>query len=80
MLNVKLYAILALALAFVSAAPAQAGNTFQWPSAPQYSSAAPGYEAYASSRNRRRLPSASISTPAPKRPVMTGHTGHHRGH
>jgi hypothetical protein len=89
MLNSKIYAIFALAVVFASAAPAQAGNSFQWPSmnqtAHQYStSTAPGYEAFGYVRNRgryRRLPSATINTPAPSpRPVMTAHTGHHIGH
>ena len=91
MFNSKMYAILAVALAVAVAAPAQAGWN-AWQSLPitqtarQQPTVTPeaGYEAYASGRKRaqyRRLPSATVSTPAPsQRPAMTGHTGHHPGH
>lgn len=87
MFNSKMYAIFALALGVAVAAPAQAGwNAWNAPllaqTAPQQPIVAPepGYEAYASARNRyRRLPSADIGTPA-HRPAMTGHTLHHPGH
>lgn len=91
MFNSKMYAILALALASVGAAPAQAGwNGWQWMSvnerAHQHSSIAPelAYEASAYVRSRaryRRLPSARTYLRSPsQRPAMTGHTGHHPGH
>ena len=91
MFNSKTHAILALALGVAVAAPAQAGwNAWQSPpitgTARQQPTVVPepGYESYASARKRaryRRLPSATISTPAPSnRPAMTGHTLHHPGH
>jgi hypothetical protein len=91
MFNSKIYAILALALVFAGAAPAQAGwNGWQWMSinekTHQHSTIAPaaGDRAFAYVRDwgrYRRLPKARIGTPSPtQRPVMTGHTSHHPGH
>jgi hypothetical protein len=93
MFNSKMYATLALALPFIGAAPAQAGwNAWNAPplteTARQQPTVAPepGYEAFAAARKRvrtvraRRSPSATIGTPAPSRPSMTGHTLHHPGH
>ena len=80
MFNSKIYAIFALAVVFASAAPAQAGNSFQWPSmnetAHQYSSTAPGYEAFGYVRKRGQ----TISTPAPSKRPVVGHTGHIGGY
>ena len=87
MFNSKIYATLAVALPFAVAAPAQAGwNAWQYPIAETARqqptiAPAPGYEAFASVRDRgryRRLPSAGIATPS-KRPVV-GHTGHIGGY
>lgn len=89
MFNSKMCAILAVALGVAVVAPAQAGWN-AWNSPPTTGTAreqpsvatapAPesGYEVYARVR-KRRLPSATHSTPA-HRPVMTGHTLHHPGH
>lgn len=86
MFNSKLYAIVALALGVAVAAPAQAGwNAWNAPpitgTARQQVAPEPGYEAYGSARKRaRRLPNATIRTPAPSQRPVTGHTGHHPGH
>ena len=83
MFNSKTYAILALALTFAGAAPAQAGwDGWQWMTTlekarPQQSTVAPtpGYESFAYAPDRRRY----RRVPSP-RPAMTGHTFHHPGH
>lgn len=86
MFNPKIYGILALALAFGGAAPAQAGwNGWQWmpmlEKAHQRQNIAPppGYEAFAYAQKRTRYraaPSARPETPNTARRPIIGHTGH----